>query len=418
MKSTFAIKIDNELVKDVISWNLDDDFSFAASKFDFTVVNRSNFVQSIKTNKLVTFFINDLIQYTGAIDSIEEMSDNTVRIQTRDLVAKFADFQMDWHLKITEKDTLKSAIEKALASCGITFYIESDDRAEKNIISGKKVGFKARKTYKSELRSLSKSIDQTTKPQKGEGLFRYIERICSSHGLSCWLNNAGNTLYVSTPDFDQESLYTFRKTKSGLDNVLESSLRFDLAAQPAFVYAQCKAMLKPRSTQTDSNQTAASQKGSTYKCIYVNEFAGYDLETNDYIDIVKKVLADKQSKGCEVIPIDLDKALVRATSKIKHNLYNPRTVYIEDTVSKTQDQLNLAVARKMATEQVKYMTYTLKLSDFVVDGAVINTNTICTVLDEEREIYLELWVKSRRFSMDSGGRSSQVTVVPKRTYCI
>jgi prophage tail gpP-like protein len=409
------------VIDNFVSYSFSSDFKDATDKFSITIEddNLGGIKKKIRNGERIIFKVNDCIQTTGTIEDLDiscSRSGGTVMtINGRNLLGEVADSYIDPEITITEKDTLEAAIKKVFSPFGISKF-EIDDEANRNLIAGAKAGHVDKgKTFKGKANSLKKFISHQTKPNPGEGMYQFAERISKRFGLHIWLSADGETLYVGVPTFAQAPLYSlYRSTqqKNG-NNIIDGSARFNWSGQPSLIIAQGHGGGKEFSK-------------SAFKIIMINELTGLvrtdasegpNPIQNQPLSKVKELVDKYKVKGSKVLDIRTD--LIDQIPSTVFGAFpkNCKAFFLFDDESKTPEELEFAVRRKMASFQSTYMTLSYTVSGhsnstLTPGGAIYGVNTTIDVIDDAIGVQGTYWIKKRIFTKDrSSGTKTQLELI-------
>lgn len=396
------------VIDNFVRYSFTNDFAANSDGFDFEIEdeNLSNIVNKIRLAETFTLKVNDSVQAKGRVTGVKFTHTRSgglhASFKACDLLGAVCKASIDPEINITAKDTLESAIKKAMSPFGFSKF-EFDDSANRNLITGAKQGKKiGGKKAKGKAASLQKFISHQCKPNNGESVFGFVERICKRFGLRVWLSVDGETVYVSDADFDSPPLYTIDRSKSPKNSncILDGSVEVDWDNQPSIIISQGKG-------------GGGKFSKNKFHVLMVNEFTGLVRTAASYgpnpiqnvpTSKVQEFITKYKNKGSKLIDTRPD--LIDQLPATIIGVYDPisRPYFFFDEESKNSEELEFSTRRKMAEFQSKF----LKLN-YSVDGhsnrgteAIYSVNTNIVVNDETLGVEGEYWIKKRTFTKSRG----------------
>lgn len=431
-----------DLQKEIKNWDsysLDSDFLTPTDAFQFKVSDEDPILiqELLVPGTKIDLVINDRIQCTGFIDKIHQDDDRSIgdliSISGRDILGRVISSSADFEEEFTTQMTVLDVLKKTLPQYGIE-QIYNDDQANINVITGYQpgkgksnstsvnqktiTGFekKADGSFKLDANKqkipITKDKKVTTvtsaskpglktltlehlKPKAGEGEYAFIDRVLKRHGLIMRAAADGSGVIVDKPNFDGPAIFNIfhkRGDLESINNVIKGSKVIDLAEQPSLVIGI-------------GFGGGKKARKSQFKAIMVNEVIGVDENGNIYPE-VQAVIA--RYPGFKVMPI-------RKELKPNRPMFAPKLVpcfkFIKDDESKTQDQLEKMVQRKMAEYQQKALVLTYVVEGHTQNGIPWCVNTIVDVDDDVRNIHERMWILKRRFEKSRSGTRTTLTLI-------
>jgi prophage tail gpP-like protein len=397
-----GINVDN-----FTSYTFTHDFLSPCATFDLEIADAraDALAPQFQCGARVALRINNTIQASGYIDRVFpeiSRSGTVLHIQGRDALSRACGSSLDPKIHFTQRDTLSSIMRRIFERHGFTSF-EIDDAANRNIITGQNRAPKAKPSRRG--KALRNFINHQLKPYPGEGEYEFASRVAKRFGLHLWASADGRTLYVSEPTFDSPALYNLvysrnpvpstigQGVSSKSNNVLSASGGFDWTNQPSVIIAE-------------GVGGGGEFRKQTNKVVMVNEI----LSETDSLPSVAAIL--KAYPEAKRIPrrdyFKRPSRILTSAAALPH--------FCTDDESKTLDQLENFVYRKMAEFQHQFLKITYSVQGHVYEptGAIWAPNTIVNVYDEARSLNQDMWIKSRTFtkSRNDGTKTRLEVVLP------
>lgn len=336
--------------------------------------------------------INETIQSTGYIDSIEINSDRSSGTQYhicgRDVLSPAIDSQADPTIRFKDGQTLADILKALFKPFGWpdddSFDIAND--ASRNV----KTGGTRRVSKKG--KPLKSYVVKPLRPHGREGLFEFATRISQRFSLWIWPSADGKTLIIGRPDFEQEPIYKlFRNDDTLNTNVLDGSVKFDITDQPTVIVAE-----------------GAGGGGEWGRSRLRSITANTCVCTTDttFLEPWKKY---KDANRVDGHAFETPVAVPRN-----------RVLYLHDDEAQTQEQLDNYVKRELALLQRKSLQvhYTVEgHGQMTPDGLKIwAPDTTVRVEDDIGRLHETLWVLSRTFIKSRhGGTKTRLELIRLNT---
>jgi prophage tail gpP-like protein len=350
--------------------------------------------------------INDIVQSSGFIDSVEKSASRSGgtewRIEGRDRLGQPIDACADPTVSLKESMTLLEAFKALFSPFGWTRddqFIESNElevalktgearRSKRNVSAAKGFGKKRINQYK---------LHQY-RPYLQESVMDFALRVSQRFGLWIWSSADGERLIISEPNFEQEPIYQIRRGPQGT-NVLDGSVKFSLAEQPSHIVV-------------DSYSRGGEFGRGRAKAILSN----YAVVVRGYEDNRLPATLEKyRAAGAKWLSVD-----EAATSFQKMVLPKHRILYLHDDESHNQEHLENYARQQLALLQRKSLTahYRVEGHGQRVDGFFVPwcIDTVVEVDDDVASLQEDLYVVGRTFNKSrSGGTTTDLELIRLNT---
>lgn len=373
-----------------------DGWSFRVAAGDLGSAER----EALQPGARVELSVNGYAQLDGTIDLVETSTSRSggteINIQGRDLLSECVDSCADPKLRLKPNDSLYDAVARIFEPFGIApgdYFI--DDQSDRELRTGSAYrvgGKKARAPSRAKKpRPRKPPVPDVgyQKPHPSEGAFAFAARLAQRFGFWIWMAASGKIVIIGRPNFDQEPLHELRSKVADVtrNNVLESSLRLEMAEQPSLIYAE--------------GSGGGGEFGkSQHRAFMANP--ALDLDSDPAIE----TLLTRFPGTTEVqFPLFAPKRLRARTS---------RPMYLHDEESKTFEQLQKFIQREMATRVRRAYTYRCTVVGHYnrETGGIYCVNTVARVIDENVGADELLWIKSRTFKKSrSGGSTTELELI-------
>ena len=388
-------------------------WSFSVSDEDTTLTQ-----QLLVPGARVELVINNNVQCSGFIEHKVVDSDTgggtNVTVSGRDILGPVVDATVDPAFKFQQGITVPELVLGVLAPFGIK-VIYNADLFNIYVVSGFDKGSgrggpiavqaKQQKTtvnadgtlslsyttvaatqYVSPLRPDLRTLtaDQI-KPNWGEGVWTYLERLLRRLGLMMWAAADGSGVVIDKADFataPQMSI-VHKRGDTSRNNVKRGRLELDQVSQPSCIIA--KGM---------GGGQATSSGGLVI--VMVNELTGLDDQGNVLPEILNIKARYKSAKVLPIRPQLVPFQRPLGDQKIA------KPFFLKDDESKNLAQLEAFTRRKMAEFQMKGFQASYDLIGHTLSGHPWAINTNVAVDDEVLGIQETLWIVERTFTKSSG----------------
>lgn len=323
--------------------------------------------------------INGKVQASGYLDALDVSaapgSGAVWRLSGRDRLAQAVDSHLDPTTQFKEGITLAEVLKQVFGPFGWSGDAAFDiaNTANRNAKLGLRGTPMTKGGKKKAPQPLKTFVQHQLKPYPHEGVFAFAARVAQRHGLWIWLSADGDTLVVSTPDFDQEASYSLRRSRDGKStNIISASVRFDMTDQPTIVVAD------------GAGGGGAFGKS---KLRSIQSSPAFYTQDPAYLSIGAKF------KDAHVLSYDL----VGTPQQLPRN----RALYLHDEESKTQDQLDAFLRREMSLLVRKSLQVDVVVEGHgqIVDGAFVpwDIDTVVNFEDDLSGVNERLYVLRRTF---------------------
>jgi prophage tail gpP-like protein len=367
-----------------------DGWSFTLSGDELSADQRAALVPGAK----VEVTIDDNPQTTGYIDKIKVASHRSggtiVTIEGRHWLAPAIDAHVDPQTRFVPSMSLLDVLNAIFTPFGMA-VVSTDNVANRNAIKGATFG--APTTKKG--RTPKSFILHQEKPYPNEGAFQFASRISQRFGL--WIRPAAEfgTLIVGEPDYDQQPSYTIHhKTdeNSSYNNVLESDVAWDREQQPSIIFG----------SGVGSGGDFAK---STLRAYIVNPLVASS-------PTAMQALIAKYT-GIVQVPLDAV-TLPSGVGNVPIPDPTSRPLYLYDSESHTQEQLEAYLRRELSLRMRKALTAKYTIEGHRIAGVNLAVDSLVSVDDDRAPLQTDMWILSRRFSKTMGSGTTTVieTILP------
>lgn len=420
------------------SYSITMDFTQPSNSFEMSVGDKdinADLLSRLKSGQLVgldSVYDGSKPLMNGYLDGLEVRSrrdGSYVDLHGRNFLGIVCDSQIDpWcdKFKFTESTTLKEAIATIFADFDIR-VIAISNNANRSLLTGVDASklvytttyetvlldndaslpieyiattHASDPTIPATLKKLNQNL-QSIKPHFGESYMAFAERLCRRFGLHLWGNATGDEVIIGQPNYDQEPIYTFTNVKSGQgNNVLSSKLLLNYNRMPALIVAKGFGSGKVK------NRDIAYQR---IKCAKTNDFL---VNPDQPSEVIQNLIALHPS--LQLLPVTESR---RRTYQLYGKYFDasetPRVIYVEDTNSKTNSEIENFISRALSEHQREAMKIQLTVQDHQQDGKMYSIDTVATVNDETLGINAPFWVQSVTYKKSrSGGTTTDLTLIP------
>lgn len=309
-----------------------------------------------------------------------------INIEALDPAHLLMENDVDRGLKIDSQTTLPDLAEKMLVKyrgLGIDLEVLSDDIANRSLLSGKVIASsKTIRTSRGEAAVRSSKVNEyfikqsleDAQPHPGETEWDFLARHAENIGVITYFTADGN-LCFTVPDYDQEELYSIRRSLTDPDrsNILMGGRRLS-------------------STNT-ATEIEVLGRGSLY-------------HSADPRSTTKKRKTKK-------------KPPIRGYAKTDRPIIWPRKRHVIDNNPVSNDQANRVAKRLMAHKNANGEVYEYKVAGFRSKrGYVYTVNTLCHIRDERIKPVVDLTGFITRRSLnkvrsETNSATTNLTLVPK-----
>lgn len=350
---------------------------------------------------LVELFVNGALQSTGYIDSLTVSTSRggkEYRIEGRDKLARAVDACADPLFSAKDGETLADFLPRLFKNYGWpdeeNFSIDAaadrdirsnEFRSKSKKSEGKGFGRRALKQYK---------LHQK-RANARESIWEFASRITQRFGLWIWASADGRTLFVSTPDFEQEPRYKLLVNREDTTNVLSSSVKRSAMNQPSAIIAD--------------GYSYGGEFGKSKNVVIMFNKAVSLGDLGQDPEVLKYEKAGAKFIEGPVFPFP---------NLMTLNSFKP--VYLHDDESQTLEQLEAFVRREMSLLQRQSLevAYVVEGHGQIVDGTFKpwTVDTIVSVDDQPAGLKEDLYVIGRTFNKSrGGGTTTNLELIRKNT---
>lgn len=375
-------------------------FEIPADGWSFTIAGESlpDGAQAwVVPGARVQLKVNDFVQGDGYVDSVEVTNSphtgTEFRIQGRDRLAQVVDACADPTHTFKEGMTLLDVLIELLGPFGWSsedqFIV--DNEANREAKAGIRGTPMTKGGKKKGPQPLKRFVLHQLKPYPKEGVFAFANRIAQRHGLMIWQTAASNQIVVGNPAFDVDPFYKLRRNAHGTTNVLSGSVKYDIKNQPTCIVADAAG---------GSGEFGPGQLKSIMANTLVYTKDPEFLEPWKRYPDAHRVLGYKFAT-----PVQVPRA---------------RTIYLHDSESRTQAQLDNFVRREMAHLQRESLTvhYEVEGHGQITEAGFVpwTVDTTVDVEDEVAGLTERLYVLGRTFHKSrSGGTTTSLDLIRLHT---
>ncbi len=355
----------------------------------------------------VQLIVNGSPQATGYIDSVVPTGSRgggkTIEIHGADTFAPVVRGGADPYnadLRFTQTQSLEDLIVNVFSSYGFTKF-EIDDAADRAL----KTGLRPQRFSKKKGKPLKKfTFPQQLKPTPGETSWQYVIKIAERMGLYIWPSADGETVIVSTPDYDQAPVARIvRQIGTNVSNVISGGIGVHTAHQPSCIIATGFA-------------GGGEWSRAHMKVMMINELVG--MTADSFLNVSPEVL--------KIVGANLDTIIIAPRTQVfpqscSRPLKWATPVFYHDEDSKSVQQLANFVRRKMSSFQKEMWVGEYEVYDHTYfDGTNYipwTVNTMVDVVDEVSDYAGPMWVCGRTFTKDAktGGTKTLLHLVLPHT---
>lgn len=418
-------------VKNFISYSFNDNFLAHTESWTFTIADTHithELDLALRPRRRVQLKINDRIQASGIIDRITTHTSRNggveITVEGRGVLSPAVDACIDPRTTFEPGMNLLQFLQKVFAPFGFTdpkqFLIRNDDNI--NVMSGnnhrsnKKIPEKGKK-------ALANYQIHLLKPETHETAYNFACRVTQRFGLWIWATADGKSIVVDKPSFpvQKTSIITDRQAAlQGLDkggkttgwesdstegrkairkqfhsgnNVLTSVAVRDGASQPGVIFAT-------------SSSTGGQNPRENYTVAVINPLIQSNLS--------EVFAAYPKTKSLDLSYLGENFEGDGTTTKIVNRSglafvdTGARPLFLTDTNSKSQEELENFLKRELAKRMCKALTYSFETTGHEYtneDGnkAPWTIDSMVLVDDDYAGIHGEMYIVGRTFTKSRNG---------------
>ena len=361
--------------QNVLEWRIDSAYLTSTDGFQFTLYEEDRTLLRGLELQPVELLVAGAFQLIGRIDRTRVGHDgHAVECSGRDYIADLVECNVDPTMKLKLGDKLDTAILMAASPVGIDVVISDDDITMGTVRSGKKVrrsGGGGRGKSR-----LGKAV-QDFKPQPGEGIYEFLNKIVARAGGTIQPGTARNELLIEEPLYDADPLYRLARTDdvaNGVhNNIVDAVADRDFSRFPTYVLI-------------NGTQARGGDRGANASFDYDvwGIAAGFRSELGRILQ--DGSVSDRWKPG-------------KVADQVKDgSLY--RLFVHRDEPARDAEQVEMAARRALAERLKDTLEYTVMLKGHTDpdSGAVWSVNTIVQVDDDIADIHEPLWIAERTLS--------------------
>lgn len=338
--------------------------------------------QHLKIGVAVRLHVEGRVLIDGYVDAIEVSADRgggwTYSVRGRDRLGQALDCVADPAFQLKEGGSLAELLKRLFAPLGWSTdeHFKLDNAANRNAKAGVRgISISKGKRHK----PLKGFVLHQTKPYNHESVFHFASRVAQRHGLWIWASADGETLIVSEPDFEQEPIFSLRRSFDGTGNVVSGTVTRDMTNQPSCIIAD--------------SYSGGGEFGKGRCRVHMNNPA-FEIDLDSAVALFEKVPSGPQ-------------LLFSATPLKKETMRPFRPMFLHDEESKTQEQLERYVRREMSllVRQSLAANYQVEGHGQDVGGGFVAwaPDTLVDVFDEPAGLDEAMYVLGVHFSKGRGG---------------
>ena len=375
-----------------ISYRLDSDYFASTDGFEIELYHPDPEMTRGLELQPIEVFIDGTSQLVGRVDVTEISDSRAVTIQGRDYIADLVECNVDPTLKILKGESVAQAIIKAAWPVGIGKVLGDDQVLLRNVRTGTNIA-----SGKSSVSGFQEFKMEDFKPEAGDGIFEFVNRIAARHGGTLQPSTVRSELVFSAPNYDQEPACHLQVIdNSAATNVISATARRDFSTVPTH------ALFLGRGGDVAKKQSSLNATYNISICL-AELSEGYALDAG----------ADIRSRTPETRRLP-DQGKTPALGVDEGEFY--RLLYHKDDSARNQGQIESALARSVSERAKDTLSYTCTVRGHSDPrtGALYAIDTIASVNDEIRRVDEEMWVSGRTFSFDAeSGPTTELRMVRK-----
>jgi hypothetical protein len=360
---------------EITTWEIDSAFLTSTDGFNFAFIDETEENLELAPVELL---IDGASQLHGRID-ITRVGDNGPSIVTcigRDYLADIVENNCDPSISVAAGATLEDTVLNACAPCGI---IGVDGPEARQTARTKKPQKPTKRPRKKQLKD--------GKPQAGQGVFDWLNRIVARHSLTIQPAADPTKVVLQAPNYDQDPIGRIVR-KANVDDGKPGCVLRGVATRDFSRFPTWALFAGRQGSPTEGTSRTA-------KSWDISEVA------TSYNPELSRIL-NQWTIGGRRLPTNRSAIIPRA-------LY--RLLYFRDDLAQTQEQINAAALRAVAERLKDTLVYEVTLRGLVDPGTGYfwAYDTIVEVDDDVARIHEPMWVAARKFSFD--GKELRTTLI-------
>lgn len=365
-----------ETLTNVVEWSIDSAFMVSTDAFSFTLYDEDT--DNLRGLELqpVELLVNGASQAIGRIDKTRRghSGSRVVACTGRDFIADLVECNVDPALKLKAGDTLVAAVLMAASPAGVNVVEDDFESLMSTIRSGRKAGGGSKNSKK------SKPANEF-KPDPGEGIYEFLNKIVSRSGATIQPGKNRNTLVIGEPNYKQQPLYRLVRTDSipngPHNNIVSGVAERDYSSFPTF------AMLSGQQAKSGTKSANATFTSDMWTAM--SSVGGELFKTID-----AGAVSDRWKPG-------------KCADQVKTgSLY--RLLVFRDEKSRDSKQVEAAAKRAIGDRLKETLVYQATVKGHVdpETGAIWSVDTMIQVDDDIADVHEPLWIAARTLRYSEG----------------
>ncbi len=322
-------------------------------------------------------------------------------VTARDIMGRLVDANIDPAVRISATMSVLDVVGAALAYAGIkTIYCGDELNISAQTGAPKPSTNKTVEVVKiqndsAEIevvvvganKSLNTLQQDQVKPQIGEGVDQYVDRILKRHGLIMRAAADGSGVVIGKPIYTDSATMGLIHRNQGeqLNNVLSGSATVDWSEQPSMIIAS-------------GFGGGKEFPHNGIKVICINELLSGSESSQAALALAA---LKKRYPAAKILPSI--QALVNSASASGFGAGPIAPVFMKDDDSKNIEQLSAFVRREMSKFQMKALEVRYAVDGWSQNDSLWTTNTMVSVDDDRLGIHEPLWLSDRAFHKTKNG---------------
>jgi len=359
----------------VSGYSIKSAYTTSTDSFEFSLFDEDRSKLMRLEMQPVELLINGASQLIGRIDATEIGNDGSaVTFRGRDYIADLVECNIDPSAVVKKGMTLEDALKLIFAPVGITSIVGDDDVQLRKVRAAHPIARRSKRPGR------HKNVVSDFSYSPGEGLYEFGSRLAARLGGTIQPGRNRTEIVIDEPSYDQDPTFsiicTDDATNSAANNVIGATASRDWSSFPTF------SLFTNKSGAAGDTKTGLSATKDIFQVA---------AQSPELLEIIQGTTFSGRTK-----PTD------------KPNISNGelyRLLYHRDNDSKTQEEIDNAIARAVAERLRETLRYTVELRGHQDpnSGATWAIDTMVQVSDEIRGINETLWIHSREFTYSKGG---------------
>lgn len=349
------------------AWEIDSAYLISTDGFQFTLVSEDpNLLRGLELQP-VDLSVRGQQQCLGRIDKTRRESAKAITCMGRDYISDLVECNVDPLFKPAPNSNIQELLRTVASPCGIDVISDLTDATLQKARTG--VALRVQSPGK----VFTTLTAQDLKPDKGQGIYEYMNSIVSRIGATIQPAFDRQTLFIGEPAFHVDPPYRIvRKTGQAgevANNVVSAAAERDFSSFPTF-------------TQFTGSSGSAGQKATAS----ANQIPTVELADNAELErIFTYGITGSRRK-----PLDNSETLGEG------RLY--RLLVLEDEKARSADQIQAAMRRAIAERLKDTLVYTVTVKGHASaeTGAIWSVDTMVDVDDDVCDVHEVLWIARRK----------------------